>query len=162
MQPQCRDLPSDRRATQRLSSPQAARRLLSSSSKPAPPAVGRLNHVAIAVPNLEEAAAKYRDVLGAQARRTTAEEWSGVHVGAWAGVVSDLLLPLLLSACLPTALFPLLHRLPAQVSEAQALPAHGVRVVFVELPNTRLELLEPLGDASPIARFLEKNAAGGM
>lgn len=48
------------------------------------------------------------------------------------------------------------------MSEAQALPAHGVRVVFVELPNTRLELLEPLGAASPIAKFLEKNAAGGM
>jgi methylmalonyl-CoA/ethylmalonyl-CoA epimerase len=42
------------------------------------------------------------------------------------------------------------------------LPDHGVRVVFVNLPNTKLELLEPLGDASPIAGFLQKNAAGGM
>ena len=50
----------------------------------------------------------------------------------------------------------------AQVSEPQALPEHGVTVVFVELPNTKLELLEPLGAASPIAKFLEKNPAGGM
>lgn len=49
-----------------------------------------------------------------------------------------------------------------QVSEPLSLPEHGVRVVFVELPNTKLELLEPLGPGSPIARFLEKNAAGGM
>lgn len=49
-----------------------------------------------------------------------------------------------------------------QVSEPQSLPEHGVRVVFVELPNTKLELLEPLGAGSPIAKFLEKNAAGGM
>ena len=51
---------------------------------------------------------------------------------------------------------------PAQVSEPQALPEHGVTVVFVELANTKLELLEPLGQASPIAKFLERNAAGGM
>jgi methylmalonyl-CoA/ethylmalonyl-CoA epimerase len=76
--------------------------------------VGRLNHVAIAVPNLREAAAKYRDVLG------------------------------------------------VKVSEPQALPAHGVTVAFVDLGNTKLELLEPLGAQSPIAKFLEKNAAGGI
>ncbi len=76
--------------------------------------IGRLNHVAIAVPDLEAAAAIYRDILG------------------------------------------------AQVSKPQALPEHGVTVVFVELPNTRVELLEPLGEASPIARFLERNPQGGI
>lgn len=48
------------------------------------------------------------------------------------------------------------------MSEPAALPDHGVRVVFVELANTKLELLEPLGSASPIATFLQKNSAGGM
>jgi methylmalonyl-CoA/ethylmalonyl-CoA epimerase len=76
--------------------------------------LGRLNHVAIAVPNLAAAAAVYRDTLG------------------------------------------------AHVSEPQALPEHGVTVVFVELPNTKVELLEPLGEGSPIAAFLAKNASGGM
>ncbi len=76
--------------------------------------IGRLNHVAIAVPDLERAAATYRDTLG------------------------------------------------AKVSDPQPLPDHGVTVVFVELPNTRVELLEPLGEASPIARFLEKNPHGGI
>jgi methylmalonyl-CoA/ethylmalonyl-CoA epimerase len=71
--------------------------------------IGRLNHVAIAVPDLEAAAARYRGALG------------------------------------------------AKVSEAQALPEHGVTVVFVELPNTKVELLEPLGATSPIAGFLDKN-----
>ena len=52
--------------------------------------------------------------------------------------------------------------LGAKVSEAQELPEHGVRVVFVELPNTKVELLEPLGDNSPIAAFLAKNTSGGM
>jgi len=52
--------------------------------------------------------------------------------------------------------------LGANVSEPQALPAHGVRVVFVELPNTKIELLAPLGETSPIAKFLEKNAGGGL
>ncbi len=52
--------------------------------------------------------------------------------------------------------------LGAKISSPQALPEHGVTVVFVELPNTKLELLEPLGAASPIAAFLEKNPAGGM
>jgi methylmalonyl-CoA/ethylmalonyl-CoA epimerase len=52
--------------------------------------------------------------------------------------------------------------LGATVSAPQAEPAHGVTVVFVELPNTKIELLEPLGDDSPIAGFLEKNSAGGI
>ncbi|WP_416065986.1 methylmalonyl-CoA epimerase [Rhizobium sp. ZK1] len=76
--------------------------------------LGRVNHIAIAVPDLAAATASYRDTLG------------------------------------------------AVVSEPQALPEHGVTVVFVELPNTKVELLEPLGNASPIAAFLEKNPAGGM
>jgi methylmalonyl-CoA/ethylmalonyl-CoA epimerase len=76
--------------------------------------IGRLNHVAIAVPDLRAASAVYLQVLG------------------------------------------------AQVSAPQKLPEHGVSVVFVELPNTRIELLEPLGEASPIALFLERNPTGGM
>jgi methylmalonyl-CoA/ethylmalonyl-CoA epimerase len=76
--------------------------------------IGRLNHVAIVVPELAAAAAIYRDALG------------------------------------------------ARVSAPQALPAHGVTVVFVELPNTKIELLEPLGSDSPIAAFLAKNPSGGM
>ena len=76
--------------------------------------IGRLNHVAIVVPELAAAAALYRDTLG---------------------------------AC---------------VSPPHALPAHGVTVVFVELPNTKIELLEPLGADSPVAGFLAKNPAGGM
>jgi methylmalonyl-CoA/ethylmalonyl-CoA epimerase len=52
--------------------------------------------------------------------------------------------------------------LGARVSDALAQPDHGVTVVFVELPNTKIELLEPLGDASPIAKFLEKNVDGGI
>jgi methylmalonyl-CoA/ethylmalonyl-CoA epimerase len=52
--------------------------------------------------------------------------------------------------------------LGANVSAPQALPEHGVTVVFIELPNTKIELLEPLGADSPIAKFLEKNADGGM
>src|SRR5437868_3990444 len=52
--------------------------------------------------------------------------------------------------------------LGAKVSEAVPQPDHGVTVVFVELPNTKIELLEPLGDNSPIAKFLEKNSDGGM
>jgi len=52
--------------------------------------------------------------------------------------------------------------LGARVSEPQALPCHGVTVVFVDLPNTRIELLEPLGDTSPVRAFLERNPAGGM
>ncbi len=52
--------------------------------------------------------------------------------------------------------------LGAQVSAPQDLPEHGVRVVFVHLPNTKIEFLEPLGATSPIAKFLEKNPDGGM
>jgi len=52
--------------------------------------------------------------------------------------------------------------LGARVSPPQALPAHGVTVVFVELPNTKIELLEPLGADSPIAGYLAKNPSGGM
>jgi len=76
--------------------------------------IGRLNHVAIAVPDLAAAAEQYRATLG------------------------------------------------AQVSAPQPEPAHGVTVVFVNLPNTKIELLEPLGEASPIAAFLERNPAGGI
>jgi methylmalonyl-CoA/ethylmalonyl-CoA epimerase len=76
--------------------------------------IGRLNHVAIAVKDLDRSTALYRDTLGAQ-----------------------------VSAPLPQR-------------------EHGVTVVFVELPNTKIELLEPLGDDSPIAKFLEKNSDGGM
>ncbi|MDF1790633.1 MAG: methylmalonyl-CoA epimerase [Thalassobaculaceae bacterium] len=76
--------------------------------------IGRLNHVAIAVPDLEAATATYRDTLG------------------------------------------------AAVSMPMDLPEHGVTVVFVELPNTKIELLYPLGDGSPIAGFLEKNTSGGI
>lgn len=76
--------------------------------------IGRLNHVAIAVPDLAAAAAMYRDVLG------------------------------------------------AEVSAPVDLPAHGVSVVFVVLPNTKIELLHPLGEGSPIAAFLARNPSGGM
>lgn len=76
--------------------------------------IGRLNHVAIAVPDLEAAIAQYSTALGA-------------NVGA-----------------------------------PQDEPDHGVTVVFIELPNTKIELLYPLGDASPINGFLEKNPAGGI
>lgn len=76
--------------------------------------LGRLNHVAIAVPDLAAAAATYRDTLG------------------------------------------------ARVTAPQALPEHGVTVVFIELPNTKIELLEPLSADSTIAGFLAKNPSGGM
>jgi len=76
--------------------------------------IRKLNHVAIAVPDLAKAAALYKDTLG------------------------------------------------AKVSEPHAVPSHGVTVVFVELPNTKIELLHPLGDKSPIGKFLEKNPDGGM
>ena len=76
--------------------------------------IGRLNHVAIAVPDLDAAAAQYRDALG------------------------------------------------ARVGAPQDEPEHGVRVIFIELPNTKIELLHPLSDASPIAAFLDKNPAGGI
>ncbi|MRG73264.1 methylmalonyl-CoA epimerase [Alphaproteobacteria bacterium HT1-32] len=76
--------------------------------------IGRLNHVAIVVPDLEAASAIYRGALG------------------------------------------------ATVSAPKDEPDHGVTTVFVELPNTKIELLHPLGDGSPIAAFLEKNPSGGM
>jgi len=52
--------------------------------------------------------------------------------------------------------------LGATVSAPQALPEHGVTVVFIDLPNTRIELLEPLGDGSPVSRFLEQHTGGGI
>ena len=76
--------------------------------------IGRLNHVAIAVPDLAAASALYRGTLG------------------------------------------------TEVSEPLDLPEHGVTTVFVTLPNTKLELLHPLGEGSPIAGFLTKNPAGGI
>ncbi len=76
--------------------------------------IGRLNHVAIAVPDLEAAASVYRSLLG------------------------------------------------ADVSAAVPQPKHGVTVIFVNLPNTKIELLHPLGEDSPIAAFLERNPSGGI
>ncbi len=76
--------------------------------------IGRLNHVAIAVRDLNAAVATYRNALG------------------------------------------------AKVTEPTQQPEHGVTVVFVELPNTKIEFLEPLGDNSPIAKFLERNPDGGI
>lgn len=76
--------------------------------------IGRLNHVAIAVPDLEAASAQYRDTLG------------------------------------------------AKVGPPQDEPDHGVTVVFIELPNTKIELLFPLGGDSPIQGFLDKNPSGGI
>ena len=76
--------------------------------------IGRLNHIAIVVPDLDAAVALYRDTLG------------------------------------------------AQVSEPLRLDDHGVTTVFVDLANTRVELLHPLGATSPVTRFLEKHPAGGM
>ena len=76
--------------------------------------IGRLNHVAIVVPDVKKAAALYRDTLG------------------------------------------------AKVSAPQTLPPHGVTVVFVDLGNTKIELLEPFGADSPVRNFLERNPSGGM
>ncbi|MGA8447807.1 MAG: methylmalonyl-CoA epimerase [Roseiarcus sp.] len=76
--------------------------------------IGKLNHVAIVVPDLEKAASAYRETLG------------------------------------------------ARVSAPKPEPDHGVTVAFVELPNTKIELLHPLGPDSPIAKFLERNPEGGM
>lgn len=76
--------------------------------------IGRLNHVAIAVPDIAKAADMYRKSLG------------------------------------------------ADVSAAVAQPDHGVTTVFITLPNTKIELLEPLGVDSPISKFLERNPDGGM
>jgi methylmalonyl-CoA/ethylmalonyl-CoA epimerase len=76
--------------------------------------IGRLNHIAIAVPDIAAASRLYQGTLG------------------------------------------------AQVSSPEPLPEHGVTVVFITLPNTKVELLEPLGADSPIGRFLEKNPDGGI
>lgn len=76
--------------------------------------IGRLNHVAIAVPDLEQAADQYRDTLG------------------------------------------------AKVGPPQDEPDHGVTVIFIELENTKIELLHPLSESSPIAGFLERNPSGGI
>ena len=76
--------------------------------------IGKLNHVAIVVPDLDAAATLYSQTLG------------------------------------------------AEVSEPLDLPDHGVTTVFVELPNTKIELLHPLGADSAIQRFLDRNPAGGM
>ena len=76
--------------------------------------IGKLNHIAIAVPNLLEAAEKYKNTLG------------------------------------------------AQVGKPIDQPEHGVTVIFIELPNTKIELLHPLGENSPIKAFLEKNPSGGI
>jgi len=76
--------------------------------------IGRLNHVAIAVPDLAAATAQYRDTFG------------------------------------------------AKVNPPQDEPAHGVTVVFIDLPNTRIELLHPLGENSPIQAFLMRNPTGGI
>ena len=54
------------------------------------------------------------------------------------------------------------NTLGAKVSQPQSLPEHGVTVVFIELPNTKIELLEPLGEGSPIGKFIERNSDGGM
>ncbi len=76
--------------------------------------IGKLNHVAIAVPDIAKATAVYRDTLG------------------------------------------------AQVSAAVPQPDHGITTVFITLPNTKIELLEPLGEGSPITKFLTRNPDGGM
>ena len=76
--------------------------------------IGRLNHVAIAVPDLKKASTFYRDILG------------------------------------------------AKVSDSYELSEHGVKAVFVELPNTKIELLEPLGNKSPLNSFLSKSEKGGI
>jgi LAO/AO transport system kinase len=103
-----------------ITPPSAARRLLEvflpprKETGPGGGSIGRLNHIAVAVPDLATAAALYRDLLG------------------------------------------------ADVSEPVDLPEHGVRVAFVNLPNTRVELLEPLGEDSPIDSFLSRNSSGGI
>ena len=76
--------------------------------------IGRLNHIAIAVPNITKASDMWQKALG------------------------------------------------ANVSKPQTLPEHGVKVVFIESPNTKVELLEPLSESSPISKFLQKNPNGGM
>ncbi|HEY0011597.1 MAG TPA: methylmalonyl-CoA epimerase [Allosphingosinicella sp.] len=77
--------------------------------------LGRLNHVGVATPSIENSVALYKDILGA-----------------------------------------------TKIHEPFDLPAQGVRVCFVDTPNSQIELIEPLGDASPLLKFLEKNPAGGQ
>jgi methylmalonyl-CoA/ethylmalonyl-CoA epimerase len=77
--------------------------------------IGRLNHVGVATPSIDESVKLYRDVLGA-----------------------------------------------VRIHDAFDLPAQGVRVCFVDLPNSQIELIEPLGESSPIVKFLEKNPLGGQ
>jgi methylmalonyl-CoA/ethylmalonyl-CoA epimerase len=77
--------------------------------------LGRLNHVGVATPSIEQSVALYRDFLGA-----------------------------------------------TKIHEPFDLPAQGVRVCFVDTPNSQIELLEPLGKASPVTKFLEKNPTGGQ
>ena len=76
--------------------------------------IGRLNHIAIAVPNIQKASSIWENALG------------------------------------------------ANISSTQSLPEHGVKIVFIESPNTKVELLEPLNKQSPISKFLERNPNGGM
>ena len=76
--------------------------------------IGKLNHVAIAVPDLAAAAARYKNVFG------------------------------------------------AEVTKPADQPDHGVTTVFVNLPNTKIELISPLGENSPIAKFLDRNPEGGV
>lgn len=76
--------------------------------------IGRINHIAIAVPDVEKAATYWQEALG------------------------------------------------ADVSGVESLPEHGVRIVFVDAPNGKVELMEPLGAKSPITAFLERNPDGGM
>ena len=76
--------------------------------------IGRINHIAIAVPDIEKASSIWENALG------------------------------------------------ANISSTQSLPEHGVKVVFIESPNTKVELLEPLNKQSPISKFLERNPSGGM
>jgi len=76
--------------------------------------IGKLNHVAIVVPNLNEAKFKYKDILG------------------------------------------------ATVSDIEHLEVHGVSIIFVNLGNTKIELMHPLGENSPIKKFLEKNPNGAI
>lgn len=94
--------------------PVVAARAISGQQHQEDKMIGRLNHVAIAVPDLDAAIAQYRDALGANVRAPQDE------------------------------------------------PDHGVTVVFIDLPNTKIELLYPLGEGSPITGFLEKNPSGGI
>ena len=76
--------------------------------------IGKLNHVAIAVPNVKDAAKKYKNILG------------------------------------------------AKVSDIKELPSHGVKTIFIELNNTKIELIEPLGEGSPIKGYLTRKPDGGQ